>query len=207
MNKLTTLFCGFLFTFILAWLGLVIVPHFQFGQLQPHVNEDTGESFPPMRSGLAEQGKKIYEANGCIYCHSQQVRPEPQTADLARGWGSRRSVARDYIYDRPHLLGTMRTGPDLSNIGARQSNLAWHHEHLYSPQSKDIGSTMPPFRYLYRVQKIQGAGSPDALKLGAEDAPPEGYEVVPSPDAVALVAYLVSLNQKYSLPEAKLSTE
>jgi len=207
MNKLTTLFCGFLFTFVLAWLGLVIIPHFQFGQLQPFVNEDTGESFPPFRSGLANLGKQVYEANGCIYCHSQQVRPDYLSADMARGWGARRSVARDYIYDKPHLLGTMRTGPDLSNIGVRQPSEAWHHEHLYAPQSKSIGSTMPPFRYLYKIQKIQGEVSPNALKLTAEDAPAEGYEVVPTAEAVALVAYLKSLSQNYSLPEAKLSTE
>jgi cytochrome c oxidase cbb3-type subunit 2 len=48
------------------------------------------------------------------------VRSSAFGADIARNWGQRRSVARDYIFDRPHLMGTMRTGPDLANIGARQ---------------------------------------------------------------------------------------
>lgn len=207
MNRLTTLFCGFLFTFITAWVGLVLIPYFQFGQLETYTNEDTGEVFPKVRSGLAERGRVVYEQNGCVYCHTQQVRPYDVSDEGARGWGERRSVARDYINDRPHLLGTMRTGPDLTNIGARQPNALWHHEHLYAPQSKEDSSTMPPFKYLYLVKKIDGEPSPNALKLEGKYAPEEGYEIIPGPDAEALVAYLQSLNQKYSLPEAKLSTE
>jgi cytochrome c oxidase cbb3-type subunit 2 len=63
---------------------------------------------------------------------------------------------------------------------------------------------MAPYKYLYRVQKIQGQPSPKALKLEGKYAPAPGYEVVPTPDAEALVAYLLSLNRNYALPEAPL---
>lgn len=204
MNRLPTLFAGFFLTFLTAWLGLVIIPYIQFGQLEPKLDADTGDQFPAARTGLAERGKQVYQANGCIYCHSQQIRPYDVEEGANRGWGARRTVPRDYLYDKPHVLGTMRTGPDLTNVGQRLSDAQWHHEHLYAPQSKAAWSTMSPYKYLYRVQKIEGQPSPKALRLTGKDAPAPGYEIVPTPDAEALVAYLLSLNRNYALPEAPL---
>lgn len=202
MNRMRNLFIGFFATFISSWLGLVLAPHLQFGGLKEHLDPDENQYFPPGRSGLAERGARVYAANGCVYCHTQQIRPAHQGSDLARGWGARRTVARDYIHDRPHFLGTMRTGPDLANIGHRQNSEEWHHKHLYAPHSTSRGSIMPPFRYLYKKQRIVGAPSPDALKLDGPDAPEPGFEIVPTEDAKALVAYLISLNRMYPLPEA-----
>src|SRR6185369_11382026 len=71
------------------------------------------------KSGMAERGRKIYAANGCVYCHSQQVRADYAASDIDRKWGTRRSAPRDYIFDRPAMLGQLRMGPDLSNIGKR----------------------------------------------------------------------------------------
>jgi len=207
VNRLTTLFLGFFVTFLFAWLGLVIIPLISFGQLEPQVNPDTGESYPVVRSGLAERGKQVYQASGCIYCHSQQVRPASGGSDIERGWGPRRTVARDYMYDKPPLLGTSRTGPDLSNIGHRQPSAKWHHQHLYAPQSISPDSIMAPYRYLYETRRIQSAPSPDALELPAPYAPAPGYEVVPTEEAKALVAYLQSLDHTYALPEAPLPKE
>ncbi len=207
MNSLRTLFIGFTITFTLAWLGLVIIPYFQLGQLAPQVDEDAGMSYPLIRSGLAERGKQVYQANGCIYCHSQQVRPMDADPIKGRGWGPRRTVARDYIYDKPHLLGTMRTGPDLTNIGKRQPSADWHHAHLYAPQSMAEYSVMPPYRYIYTVQKIKSTPNPKAVKLAKGYQPEEGYEVIPTPDAIALVAYLQSMDRTYALPEAPLPKE
>src|SRR3546814_11471675 len=71
-----------------------------------------------------------YVANGCVYCHSQQPRSSGQTlADQARGWG-RPSTPGDYAYDAPQLLGTMRTGPDLLNVGVRLPSRDWQLTHL-----------------------------------------------------------------------------
>lgn len=202
MNRAASLFLGIFLTFTFAWIGLVLVPYFQFGRVTDLVSEDTGQTLPPPFSGLAQRGHEVYAAQGCVYCHSQQVRGETQGYDLARGWGARRTVARDYIGDRPHFLGTMRTGPDLSNIGRRQSSAEWHHKHLYHPQTVSPGSIMPAFRYLYILRKIAGEPSADALHLDGADAPPPGWEIVPTPDAKALVAYLLSLDRSYALPEA-----
>lgn len=202
MNRGATLFLGIFLTFAFAWAGLVLAPYLQFGRLPSIVSEDSGQTLPPPLSGLAQRGHQVYAEMGCIYCHSQQVRGETQGSDLARGWGVRRTVARDYIGDRPHFLGTMRTGPDLSNIGRRQSSADWHHRHLYNPQAVSPGSVMAPFRFLYRLQKIAGERSAEALKIEGAETPPPGWEVVPTPDAKALVAYLLSLDRSYALPEA-----
>jgi cytochrome c oxidase cbb3-type subunit 2 len=203
MNKLPLLFAGIFITFLSAWLGLVAAPMIQFGALKPHVDEETNDVFPPPRSGLAEEGRKVYVKNGCIYCHSQQIRPEHAGSDLARGWGSRRSVPRDYINDKPHLLGSMRTGPDLTNAGKRLSNREWHHKHLFAPQAQYQYSIMPSFSFLYEVRKIKGEPSPEALVFKPSEVKiPEGHEIVPTYEAKALVEYLLSLNSDYSLPEA-----
>src|SRR5437588_255729 len=267
---------------------------------------------------MADRGRKIYAANGCIYCHSQQVRADYAASDIDRKWGERRSAPRDYIFARPVLLGKMRMGPDLSNIGKRapveeenpspgpsaspagspaaapspgkavptalpanpsaspataaspppkpanspaasaspvaaaaspaaspapaQSgppaaganptpatqaasvaapptgspagvepkpgepppySTAWHHRHLYSPRSFSIDSDMPAYRFLYEKRLIAGEPSADALKLTGRDAPPVGWEIVPTYDAQCLVAYLMSLDQSHPLKEVK----
>lgn len=203
MNYGPLLFLGFFLTVAASWCGLVLAPQIQFGRMQAIKIEETGAMYPQPRSGLAEHGREIYKANGCIYCHSQQVRAETFGADEARNWGTRRTVARDYLYDKPVMLGTMRTGPDLTNISLRQSSAEWHYLHLYDPRLTSKGSIMPPFRFLFATRKIGEHPSPNALKLPKESAPPAGYEVVPTPDAKALVEYLLSLKANTPLPEAK----
>jgi cbb3-type cytochrome oxidase cytochrome c subunit len=122
-------------------------------------------------------------------------------ADIARGWGARQSVAVDYLYDAPVQLGSLRAGPDLANIGVRQPDLNWHLVHLYAPKSLVQDSTMPAFRYLFKVQKIGDKPSPDALKLPEEFAPAKDHEVVPTFEAKRLAAYLVSLKANMPLYE------
>jgi len=125
-------------------------------------------------------------------------------SDIARGWGMRQSVAEDFLHDQPVQLGSLRAGPDLSNIGAR-ADANWQLLHLYTPQSVVKGSTMPPFRYLFEVRKIGREPSPDALKLPPEFAPPAGCEVVPTPEAVELAAYLLSLRATAPLYDAPIA--
>lgn len=140
-------------------------------------------------------GRQSYIANGCVYCHSQQPRDIKQAPDATRGWG-RASVAGDYAYDTPHLLGTMRTGPDLLNIGARQPSKDWQLGHLYQPRAYTPGSIMPPYPYLFEVR--QGAAQPGetVVNLPPSFAKP-GEVVVAKPEALALVAYLLSLDRTY----------
>lgn len=122
--------------------------------------------------------------------------------DIARGWGSRQSVAADYLYDQPVQFGSLRSGPDLANIGVRSPDANWQLKHLYAPKSVTKDSTMPAFRHLFELRKIGSAPSPDALDLTGEFAPPAGYEVVPTTDAKNLAAYLLSLKANVPLFEA-----
>jgi cytochrome c oxidase cbb3-type subunit II len=193
MNRFRLIFTGFLLTFFSSWVGLVLLPVITVGDFKQTVDPATGAKMPPDLTALERRGQKVYIANGCVYCHTQQVRPERSGTDIARGWGSRRTIAEDYMTQGRILLGTMRTGPDLSNIGTRNPSEVWHLMHLYNPQTTSKGSNMAPFPFLFTTRKIQGTKAPEALNLPAEFAPPEGMEIVPTEDAKALVAYLQSL--------------
>jgi len=120
-----------------------------------------------------------------------QIRPIGP--DIERGWGKRRSIAEDFLYDYPVLPGSQRIGPDLANVGARLPDPAWQLRHLYAPTAEVPGSTMPPYRYLFEERRVQRVPSTNALSLKGEFAPASGYEIVPKPEATMLVAYLLSL--------------
>ena len=62
---------------------------------------------------------------------------------------------------------------------------------------------MPAYRFLYEKHLIDGERSPDALDLTGPDAPPAGWEIVPTYDAECLVAYLMSLDRSHPLKEVK----
>src|SRR5437763_12558944 len=268
---------------------------------------------------MFQHGERVYASNGCVYCHSQKVRPDYIANDIERKWGNRRSAPRDYIFERPVFLGKMRMGQDLANIGARAPaqeegsptpatsaspapqgatasspppaqavtaspatspvkatspsaataaaasspggspspnaspqpgqrtgvaspspgqmanvtpggsrpvapsaqapgapwpiqtaglppmySAAWHHVHLYAPRSINPDSNMPAYRFLYEKRRIAGERSAEALQLTGGDAPPEGWEVVPSYDAKCVVAYLMGLNQSHPWEEVRL---
>src|SRR6266481_665215 len=119
MKGLAPLFLGIFGTFAFSWVGLTLIPNWQIGHLDPQMEEDGSDAYPQPQSGMVERGRHVYATNGCIYCHSQQVRADYAGADIERKWGDRRSAPRDYIFERPVFLGKMRMGQDLSNIGAR----------------------------------------------------------------------------------------
>jgi cbb3-type cytochrome oxidase cytochrome c subunit len=133
------------------------------------------------------------------------VRVVPVGADIARGWGKRRTVAQDYLYDDTVMLGSLRVGPDLANAGVRLPDANWQLRHLYAPRSEVKGSVMPPYRYLFEQRTMGRQPSPEALPLPPEWAPPPGFEIVPKPEAKALVAYLLSLRAETPLFEAPLT--
>jgi cbb3-type cytochrome oxidase cytochrome c subunit len=139
--------------------------------------------------------------------------------EIERGWGTRMSVADDYLYDLPVMLGAQRLGPDLANIGARapekfatpwkfastnhtDERVAWHLAHLYNPRAVSPGSVMPAYPWLFETRRVGRAPSPDALVLPKDAAPAAGWEVVPKHEAKALVAYLLSLRSDVALPHA-----
>ena len=313
MKGLAPLFLGIFGTFAFSWVGLTLIPNWQIGHLNPQSDEEGTDIYPMPQSGMVTRGARVYAANGCIYCHSQQVRAAYSADDIERKWGDRRSAPRDYIFDRPVLLGKARMGQDIANIGARAPkeeespsptggaspapqgaaaspgvvasakaaspppsvggsptpastpaaapaaspgstapkvprspapaappvspspakaavagasppasspaagppwpeqtaglppmySAAWHHVHLYSPRSINLDSNMPSYRFLYETRRITDARSSDALQLTGSDAPPVGWEIVPTYDAKCLVAYMMALNQSHPLKEVR----
>jgi cytochrome c oxidase cbb3-type subunit 2 len=119
MKGIVPLFLGIFGTFAFSWAGLILIPNYQIGHLDPQMDEEGNDPYPAPKSGMADRGRRIYAANGCVYCHSQQVRADYAGSDIDRKWGERRSAPRDYLFERPVVLGKMRLGPDLSNIGKR----------------------------------------------------------------------------------------
>jgi cytochrome c oxidase cbb3-type subunit II len=94
------------------------------------------------RSALEERGRALYVANGCTYCHTQFVR------NVDWGLGAERvAVSGDYVGEQPHLLGSERTGPDLSQEGGEHPD-DWHLAHYTDPRSVRPESIMPSFVYL-----------------------------------------------------------
>jgi cbb3-type cytochrome oxidase cytochrome c subunit len=342
MKGLAPLFLGIFGTFAFSWIGLTVIPTWQIGHLSPESDEEGTDIYPRPQSGMFKRGEHVYAANGCVYCHSQQVRADYIADDIERKWGNRRSAPRDYIFDRPVFLGKMRMGQDLANIGARAPapeespspagsaspaaqgaavssspaeasakagppsspgsspatapaaspgsspatapaaspgsspiaaptaspspgtspasaaspnaspppgqrtgvaspspgqianttpggsspaapsaqtpgapwpiqtaglppmySAAWQHVHLYAPRSINPDSNMPAYRFLYEKRRIAGDRSAEALQLSASDAPPEGWEIVPTYDAKCVVAYLLGLNQSHPLKDVR----
>ena len=122
-----------------------------------------------------------------------EVKVIPTGADIARGWGKRRSVAEDFLFDQPVMLGSQRIGPDLADVGSRLPVAEWHLLHLYNPKIVEKKSIMPPYRFLFEKRKIGREPSPNALRFTGEFAPERDCEIVPTDQATALVAYLISL--------------
>lgn len=203
-NGLVLFFGGFA-VLALSWAGVLLSAHNQFASLTQYKDPVEETLHPAPLTGLADRGRLVYQDLGCVSCHTQQVRRDGFGGDIARQWGVRQSVARDYIRERTVHLGQSRLGPDLRNAGARAyASDDYFYALLYAPQSSAPGTNMPSYDFLFDVRPIRpGQASPHALKLSGRAAPAPGYEVVPTPRATALVAYLRSLNDAYEYPEAK----
>lgn len=86
------------------------------------------------------RGREIFYSNGCNYCHTQYVRAE----DTGMG---EVSDGGNYVFDNPMILGSERTGPDLSYIGRKRSE-AWEIDHWKDPRQMSPLSIMPSFEFL-----------------------------------------------------------
>lgn len=208
MIKFSSLIGGIFALFTLGWVTMVAIPYIQLDKLQPEVDKDTGDVYPVDRGGVTDQGRAVYIANGCVNCHTQQISPGYAGTEIARKWGIRQTVARDYLYDSTMLAGWYRMGPDLTNVGKRRDDAMWHYKHLYRPRSVSPGSLMPPYPFLFEKRRISGAVSHDAVKvMKGSKMGEDSYEIVPSDDARALVGYLMSLNRTHPLPESPNEVE
>ena len=201
MKRLPWIISSILLLFGTSWLGVVAYSSLVLGGLAP---TDEGDAIaPPALSGLAVAGQRVYAANGCVYCHSQQVRPSYISTDIEKKLGPRRTVARDYLRDQPAFLGSQRIGPDLANYGLRVTDPQVVYRLLFEPHELNPSSLMPAYRFLFKTRPISGQRAADALQgLTGPHAPQPGYEVIPTEEARVLAAYLLSLKRDYPLPEA-----
>ena len=142
---------------ILATIVFVVV-------LLPYVNTSQTAPSDIFRQRAADEaaGRKLYIANGCVYCHSQSIR----TIDWGLG-AERIAQAGDYVADYPILLGSQRTGPDLSQDGGEHPD-DWHVAHFTNPRYTRPLSIMPAFKFLgddhmgNLIRYVQSLGMKDA---------------------------------------------
>lgn len=149
-----TIFIGAFIVFASIIFIVAALPYLTF---QPPQSADARPLSPQ-----EEAGRRLYAANGCFYCHSQYLRPQDWT-----GVGSFRTVGRvaqagDYYYQQTVLMGTERTGPDLSQEGGVHDD-EWHLAHFYNPRWTSPKSIMPQFSFYYRGE--QGEPTEDIQNL------------------------------------------
>lgn len=178
MKDLNLILAGLFFTIAASFGGLVVTGQVQLSTLGRAPAEEGGPLYPPREPGLAIQGRQVYVELACVTCHTQQVRPAGQGNDIALGYGTRPTVARDYVLQSAVLLGEHRAGPDLANYGTRVKADEEIHAKLQDKNAQHA------YGFLYTLGK-NGA-------------------VQPTERAVALVTYLKSLKIDYHSPEAKL---
>ena len=195
MENEVKLAAGAMVALAVATAALVVLPYLQVRDITPP------EGLKPYSSAEL-RGREVYISNGCVYCHSQQPRDRNLGPDGERGWG-RASVPGDYYYDKPHLLGSMRTGPDLFNIGVRQPSVDWQLGHLFQPRGYVKESTMPSFPFLFDIK--DKADKDEVVVHLPPDVQPQGKVVVAKPEVLDLVKYLQSLKRNYPVlpPEPK----
>lgn len=189
------------------FVGLTIIV-----AIMPAINNQENNSPLPGYEPLSQEaylGKKVFIANGCVACHTQQVR----NVEMDNIWGNRPGIPADYAgisrtdfwTNTATLMGTERTGPDLTNIGSRQPSLAWNLLHLFQPRAVVEKSIMPAYPWLFEIKKELTEGDvevivPDEYRKGITG------KIIAKKDALNLVAYLQSLKQT-PLPDGKTPLE
>lgn len=111
---------------------------------------------------LELQGRDIYVREGCYVCHSQMIRPFRSETERYGEY----SKAGEFVYDKPFLWGSKRTGPDLAREGTGnlKKSDGWHFRHFREPSSMSEGSIMPSYPFLME-QNIDTAST--ASKINA----------------------------------------
>src|SRR5690242_3633972 len=130
-------------------------------------------------------GRDVYQREGCMGCHTQTVRP--LASEVAR-YGDY-SKAGEFAYDRPHLWGSKRTGPDLARVGGKYND-AWHYRHFDNPQSIVPRSNMPAYAFLAKARVDAGATRSHMRALGLPAADADYAGLGDRTEMDALVAYM-----------------
>jgi len=125
------------------------------------LNERPSESWRQW-TAREEAGHDLYVRNGCSYCHSQFVR----VVDWGQG-AERIAEKGDYVGYNPAILGTERTGPDLSQEGGEHPD-DWQIAHSMNPRYTRPMSLMPSWEFLGKeavadlTAYVQSLGGRDA---------------------------------------------
>jgi len=192
---------------LLLFVGLTVLVAIIPALKNEKINQALPGAEPLSQDAIA--GKYIYIANGCVGCHTQQVR----NVDMDKMWGQRPSIAADYALIRrtdlwrntATLMGTERTGPDLTNLGTRQGNKEWNLTHLFNPRILVKESVMPAYPWLFEIKKEPAQGDV-VVNVPTEYLKGIDGKVVAKTEALQLVAYLQSLKQS-KLPDQILTPE
>ena len=172
-------------------------------QLLPILNQEsleTAEVNTRPYGAVELAGRDIYIREGCGVCHSQQIRP--LIAEVER-YGPY-SRAGEFVYDRPFLWGSKRTGPDLHRVGGKYSD-DWHRIHLLDPRAVAPGSIMPAYPWLARRAAAAGDIAARMTGLRRLGHPYTDEEIAGAEAALeglleidALIAYLQSLGTGFT---------
>ncbi len=128
---------SFLIIILISFAGLIeIIPDYA-KQSQPLVGTKP-------YSVLQLAGKQVYIKDSCNACHSQLIRPFKSATDRYGMY----SLSGEYVYDRPFLWGSKRTGPDLHRVGNYRTT-EWHENHMMDPASVVPGSIMPKYGHQF----------------------------------------------------------
>jgi cytochrome c oxidase cbb3-type subunit II len=187
--------------------GLLFLTLTYFTAIEPALSNQRNNAALPNTvplSGDALAGKNVYISEGCVGCHTQQVR----NVDMDKVFGERPGMAADYANigrtsvwaNTATVMGTERTGPDLTNIGTRQPSRDWNLMHLYNPRAVVAQSIMPSYEWLFEV-KEQPLKTDVVVSMPQEFLNGQTGKVVATKKALQLFAYLQTLKQA-ALPEA-----
>jgi cytochrome c oxidase cbb3-type subunit I/II len=124
---------------------------------------------------LELQGRDIYIREGCVGCHSQMIRPFRSETERYGEY----SKSGEFVYDRPFLWGSKRTGPDLHRVGGKYPD-SWHYHHMLDPALMSPGSIMPVYPWLLS-NELNNSTLESKIRVLRDqlDTPyPEGYEEV-----------------------------
>jgi len=146
-------------------------------------------------AALQLAGRDIYIRESCNACHSQMIRPFRAETERYGHY----SVAGEFVYDRPFLWGSKRTGPDLQRVGGRYSD-DWHRVHMVNPRDVVPESIMPGYPWLAENPVDASTIQTKMERLRLLDHPYTDEEIAKAPDELkgkteldALIAYLQGL--------------
>ncbi|NYT24056.1 cytochrome-c oxidase, cbb3-type subunit II [Alcaligenaceae bacterium] len=185
----------------IGWLivfSILVISFAGLAQIVPlffqHSTTVATEGVEPYDS-LRLVGRDIYIREGCVSCHSQQIR---MLSSEVQRYGPY-SLAGESVYERPFLWGSKRTGPDLARVGERYSD-DWHRVHLRNPRAVVAESNMPAYPWLQR-NTVEGVNVEARMRaLRRLGVPYTDEQIASAPEALvgkteedAIVAYLQGL--------------